>query len=499
MLTIKNLISEEKTMKKFMKKTLAVVLAIVMISATFVSFAAELNQDAVDAHYGQFKNYLLLGDSAASGYRDVMSDDDDAYNIAYNQSVYTIVPGSYADIIGKAIIGEEGKVSSFAAPGFRTIEVRYMLNDEYAAEVKDEPYLFHPSQLDVMGDYMGSEANRADFKAAVAAADLITLGVGGNDWGAYLTWVFADVLEEVNVADEYIQMAKEVLEKSTMDMNTLAQIVEIAHMAGALESLLTKLPSALEYGLTTFYVNWDKMIEDIYAVNDDVTLLVVGMSDNSIKGNYYSYNGVEGAPVNAEVAEEDATTADALKVIVSGIMAIANKPMIDGAAKFGYRYVDVDGTTYVDSHYDADGHVFVANKIIEALPDFATSKQYTDIAGHKYYDAIEYVLLNGIMQPAEDSKFAPDEALIGYELTAALNTLREKDKTSDNKKDVTAAKLAFELLGFTTTPNLGFNGLVKTIALALSVISNNNFNFGAVISRGEAADYLATLAKILAE
>ena len=52
-------------MKKFMKKTLAVLLAIVMISATFVSFAAELNKDAVDAHYGQYKNYVLLGDSVA--------------------------------------------------------------------------------------------------------------------------------------------------------------------------------------------------------------------------------------------------------------------------------------------------------------------------------------------------------------------------------------------------------------------------------------------------
>ena len=47
-------------MKKFMKKSLAVLLAIVMISATFVSFAAELNQDAVEAHNGQYKNYLLL-------------------------------------------------------------------------------------------------------------------------------------------------------------------------------------------------------------------------------------------------------------------------------------------------------------------------------------------------------------------------------------------------------------------------------------------------------
>ena len=64
-------------MKKMMKKSLAVLLALMMLSTSFVCLAAvELNQDAVNAHYGQYKNYVLLGDSVASGYRDEMSDDD---------------------------------------------------------------------------------------------------------------------------------------------------------------------------------------------------------------------------------------------------------------------------------------------------------------------------------------------------------------------------------------------------------------------------------------
>lgn len=496
-------------MKKFMKKTLAVLLAIVMISATFVSFAANdvsLNQEAADAHYGQFGKYLLLGDSAASGYRDVLSENDgnDIYNKTYNQSVYTIVPGSYADIIGKAIGAE---TSSFAAPGFRTIEMRYMMEDDYAETIKDvDEYLFHPAQLYVFDDIVcechgekllpGSEHFRAAFKAAVAEADLITLGVGGNDWAEYLTWVVTDIFEEINVADEYIDDVKEILDKSTMSAETVAQVVDIAHKAGSLPQLIEKIPAALEYGLGNFYNNWNYMIEDIYALNPDVSLIVVGMGDSGKKGYYYGYNGE--ADQKIEVAAQDETTAKATEFITGLILGIGNGPMKTGAEKYGYTFVDPSGATYVTFHQDADGHVFIANKIIEALPNREITGTYTDILGHKYYDAIEYVLLNGIMQPAEEGKFTPDEALIGYELTAALNTLREKDKTSDNKKDVTAAKLAFELLGFTTTPNLGFNGLVKTIALALSVISNNNFNFGAVISRGEAADYLTTLAKILA-
>ena len=491
-------------MKKFMKKALAVLLAIVMISATFVSFAAELNQDAVEAHKGQFKNYLLLGDSAASGYRDQMSTDDREFNRDNYETVYHVVPGSYADVIGKAIIGDEGKTSSFAAPGFRTIEVRYMLNDEYAEEVKDEAYLFHPSQLYVYedkaypgdGNYHlpGDDYFRAEYKKAVAEADLITLGVGGNDWGAYLTWVFADVLEEVNVADEYIQMAKEVLEKSTMNMDTVAQIVEIAHMAGALESMLKKIPSALEYGLTTFYKNWNAMIEDIYSYNSDVTLMVVGMSDNGVKGNYFSYNGVEGAPVNEEAAAEDDTKAAATKYIVGAIMAIANKPMIDGAKKYGYTFVDTDGTTYVDSHPDAAGHVFIANKIIEALPNAEIGKQYNDIAGNKYYSAIEYVLLNNIMNGATETTFAPDATLKVGELEEAIAAIKGNEVTADSTKDATALRVAIEIFGCASSK--GFAGFFKTVALALSVISDANFNINGEVTRAQAANYLKTLNEI---
>ena len=47
--------------------------------------------------------------------------------------------------------------------------------------------------------------------------------------------------------------------------------------------------------------------------------------------------------------------------------------MIEGAEKFGYTYVDTTGTTYVDSHPDAAGHIHIANKIIEALPPVESS------------------------------------------------------------------------------------------------------------------------------
>lgn len=351
-------------MKKILKTSFAFMLVFAIITSTLTCFAIELNQDAVNEHRGQFENYLLLGDSVASGYRDVMCDEDDAYNKTYQETVYCRVPGSYADVLTKAII-EDDTMTAFAAPGYRTVEIRYMLEDDFD---EADDYMFHPAQLNTVGD-AGSEEYRTTYKKAVAEADLITLGVGGNDWGAYLGWVVSDIFEKENVADEYTEQLQGIVEGGTMDVETIKSLVEIVHLAGALPELVATLPSALSDGLSNFYKNWDIMIQDIYDLNPDVTLMVLGMSDNSVKGKYYGYNGEEGEPISTDAV----TQSEVVTTIVDFIMTVGNTPMIEGAEKFGYTYVDTAGTTYVESHPDADGHIYIANKIIEALPSVNSS------------------------------------------------------------------------------------------------------------------------------
>lgn len=358
-------------MRNFMKKSLAISLVIAIIALSVLpSFAAELNQDAVNEHRGQFKKYVLLGDSVASGYRDVMSDEDDAYNKAYQETTYCRVPGSYADVLTKAII-EDNTMTAFAGPGFRTIEIRYMLEDDFN---ETDEYMFHPAQLNSVGD-AGSEEYRKAYQKAIAEADLITLGVGGNDWGAYLGWVISDVFEKENVADKYMAKLQEIIANCSFDAEMVEDLVELAHVAGALPELVATLPQALSYGLGNFYKNWDIMIQDIYDLNPDVTLMVIGMSDNSLKGKYFGYNGEEGKPINAENTEPSAVAT----TIVEFIMSVGNGPMIESEEKFGYTYVDTAGTTYVESHPDADGHIHIANKIIEALPSVKAPSGDSDV------------------------------------------------------------------------------------------------------------------------
>ena len=487
---------------KMMKKTLAILLAIIMISSSFVAFAADLNQDAVAAHKGQYKNYVLLGDSVASGYRDIMSDYDDEYNKIYMDSTYCRYEGSYGDVLADAIIDPDGgKMTALAGPGFRTIEMRYMLEDDFTGA---DDYMFHPSHLYIYddqyceecGEYLlpGSEHFRKMFKESIAEADLITLGLGGNDWGAYLGWVIADIMEKEHLPAKYQEMVDKVINEGTMDLATVEKLVEIANMAGMVSELVSVVPQALEYGLTNFYSNWDIVIQDIYDLNPDVTLMVIGMSDNGLKGNYYDYDGQPGGPVNAEDTDAGTATNSLMSTIVNFIMSIGNKPLIEGADKFGYTYVDTTGTTYVDSHPDAEGHKHIANLIIEALPDAEISKKFDDVKpGNKYYNAVEYVVLNGIMSATSETTFSPDAALTKGQLAAAENAICGTTKATDDTSKATALDFAMSMIvcGF----HKGILGFIKGFTLAYNVLLEKEAIITASVTRGEAANYFMSLCK----
>ena len=477
-------------MKKTMKKVLAVVLALMMLSSTFVSFAAELNQEAVVAHKGQYKNYLLLGDSVASGYRDVVTDRDQQFNTENYESTYYRVPGSYGDVITKAII-EDDTMVSFAGPGYRTIEIRYMLEDDYAATCEDE-YLFYCSNVNVHGP-AGEEHFRQGYKEAVKNADLITLGVGGNDWGQYILWVITETLIQAGSFDELYGSVLKLIDGVELNLSTVVKVLDvISENSEAIAAVFAALPGAIEYGFTTFYENWDIMIQDIYDLNPDVTLMVVGMSDNGVKGNYFDYDGVEGGPVTGSLIG-GAGSSEASAYVVEAIMAVANQPMIEGAKKFGYTYVDTKGTTYVESHPDAAGHVYIANKIIEALPDREISTKFEDMKpGDKYYSAVEYCLGNGIMSGLTETTFGADEALTKGQLNAAINAIAGTNSSTAAASKVTMLEFAMAMLS--GGAKKGFVPFFKGAGLMLRIMGEYSFKVGAEITRGEAANYLKDLA-----
>lgn len=312
---------------KFVKKITVFILVAAMLSSMNICFAAETEKD-----YPEYGTYVLLGDSVASGYNDITENETEFQRIDYSYSAIV------ADAIGAEFI-------PMACPGFRTIEMRYMLEDDFEAD----GYLFHSAI-----DAEKMEARIPEFRKAISEADLITLGIGGNDFGTFLMWVVTDIMEKEGLCTRFVNSAKKLLEENGTETDILNSFIELADITDALPELLLVLPAAIVYGIVNYAHNWDLMIEDIYKLNPDVTLLVIGMFDNSVK--------------TAEDAKKNEESLFNFS-IGQAIINLANTPMKVGADKYGYTFVDTTGTTCDTYHPNAEGHKHIAERILEALPN----------------------------------------------------------------------------------------------------------------------------------
>lgn len=439
-------------MKSIIKKSLAIILALSIVMSLSVCFAT-----GTEKQYDDYGTYVLLGDSVASGYNDV----------EYVFSEFTRVENSYSDFVAKDL-GVD--FIPLACPGFRTLELRHLLEDDFPVE---DGYLFHGShtpnaEIEAMAPY---------FRESVAKAGLITLGIGGNDFGAYLGWVLADVMEEDGLLTDFVNKAKALLQEKGVESDSLDEFLDLAETMGVLPNVLAALPEALSYGINSLFTNWDPMIEDIYRLNPDVTLLVIGMFDTGIK------------------TEEEAEAKEKAVIklsIAQAIVDFANGPMKEGAEKYGYTFVDVTGTTCDETHPNVAGHRFIADKILEALPDM--NFPYTDVKhGKTYYQAVAYMYENDIMQGTSATKFSPDGAFTKVQLAEALYAIAgrpEIDASDINANDVEdenpavawAVKkgiMALDVAGnFHPDEQLTRNGLALTLFNAALA---DNFNVATLI------------------
>lgn len=466
-------------MKKMIKKSLAVLLAITMLSGLFAMCASAEKEHFV------YEKYVLLGDSVASGHDDIL----------YAPTEFIRVEGSYSDLVADALGAE---LIPMACPGFRTIEMRYMLEDDYDY---DDDFMFHDTQdVDVM------KARIPEYRQNIAEADLITLGVGGNDFGTMLTWLVADIMEANGVDPEVIKEIREIADEVGAVSETVDKLVDLANTAKALPALLEAVPAALANGLVTFFTNWNIMIEDIYALNPDATLLVIGMFDNAVK------------------SEEDLVVdeAEAAKINIGQmIVDMANTPMKEGAKKYGYTFVDTTGTICVTYHPTAEGHQHIADRILEALPD--ATFPYTDVEmGTPVYNAVSYFYKNGILDGVSETEFGVDNALTKEDLAHALYGLAgSPEVTTENPftdvsddacvwaaangyvtgngttfgpdEEVSAMTFAFTLFSASSAVCPGILGMIKGLIAAVKTVFEFGLSGGS-ISRGDAVVKLYELA-----
>ena len=418
---------------KTLKRSLAVILALLLISSSFVCFAADSGKV-----YHKYDKYVLLGDSIASGYTD----------FAYRNTEFTFAPNSYSDFLAQDLGAE---LVPLACPGFRTLEMRYIFEDDYRPQDK---YLFNaiPNTPGWMIELM-----IPDIRREVSEADLITLGIGGNDWGAYLGWIMTEVQDNNKLPDEFVEELRKYLETASFDDNIIAKIVDIAHKMNALDELVEAIPEAVKYGFGTYQENWDYLIQDIYNLNPDVTLVVVGMYSSK-------YSTTKEAP--DVVVESEPFKAYVEQMIIDS----ANQTMIDSQEKFGYIYVDTEGTIVEISHPNVAGNRYIADRILEALPD--ARFDLTDInASNDNYKAVEYMYLNGLMNSTADKKFNGDAAMTKADFSTLMSNFSSAYPASTSTKAVTL--LEVKLAAFITAENKTINDLFNIFKYFAQAFSTN--------------------------
>lgn len=443
-------------MKRILKSTLAVLLILTLVAGMSSVMALD-----AEKQYYDYGSYVLLGDSVASGWSD----------IEHRDSSFKRVEGSYG-----ALLADDLGVTyhPMACIGFRTNDLRYMFEDDY--DYESDRFLFYSI------DKAEVDSRIPAIREAVANAGLVTLNIGGNDWGSYLGWHVVEQMDKI-VADneEFFTQARAYLEENGTAADTINSLIDIASLAGCLPELVQILPAALKEGFTTFFENWVILVEDIYALNPDVTLVAIGLFDSSLQDETMNEinAGNEGFDFQAELAK-----ANFGQIIVD----YANKPMRENAEKYGYIFVDPKGTLCEKQHPSYAGHRYIADLVLEALPhaDFP----YSDVElSSKYYRAVEYMWKNGIIDGASETEFAPYETITKGAIENAFAKLAGTEATSTD--DSKAKRIDIIKAIITADSDATFKRKLQIFVFAVECfINNNQFDFLSEITKVEAAEIL---------
>lgn len=357
-----------------MKKTLSIILCVVMLFAlTVPAFAAS------GKNYYDYENYMCVGDSIAAGCG--LARDGKPTNFDQNAEDYTKVysnnyiylgydfaaaPNAYHSLVANEL---GANLLQCARSGLRAVELRYMLDGTYNDYDKDRiwgnTYFdtdgngFTTADLDALNAYV-------KYSDKIKQADLISINVGSNDVFSFALNV---VLRELtkDTSDPTLNAIKEYLEKTGNIGAAFGKLIDAYQSMGKIADLATALTTTMNKAYMQFTVNYAAVIERIYEINPDITIVGVGV-----------YNPFDGFRLSADSNLD-------LSGIASPVVAAINAHIASYKLKYSnFCYADVVGTqTYpmsYDDHYfweyftlkvhpDIEGYQFMAKQILDALPE----------------------------------------------------------------------------------------------------------------------------------
>lgn len=291
----------------------------------------------------KYKVYTSLGDSNAAGYATTGYIDN-----------RLPAPEAYKT---KVATGLQAELRDFGSGGYRTNEIRYMIDPDY---VMDWTYAetcqgkVYKHQLDEYKD---------EYIKAVEDADVLTILIGSND---FFGDTFGTALGQLYMPVEKLEAIKSKVDGETdfgaKVLTAINEIDSIVKTFKFLSALFKLLPAKYD----EFQENWDAIIERIYEMNPDVQIVAISPIN--------SFN-------NTKLNEDSSSdfVAFFFDVIISRFRNYIRflSPYADT-----YYYCDISdlklGELYLSDpdimskylplvHHNDDGHTEIANRIIETI------------------------------------------------------------------------------------------------------------------------------------
>ena len=366
-----------------------------------------------------YHSYVSLGDSIPAGRGEFPQQ---------TMRGFTRIEGIYPTLVADALGAD---FTPLAYCGFRTNEIRWMLDDNYEG---DED-LFRGSQVPLV-EPLRSQM-RPVFKEAIKNADIITLNIGSNDLFSYpLRMAVSGLnLSALTPSDEFDDNV--ITRNLDGDAESLDEIISIADAAGMLDTLINNLITGIQDAYTMFLENYSYIVNYIYENNPDVTLVAVGLLNNAYNVKLTDQSVIE------------------LGRVFDGVFRSINAYIQYGVPHQGkYIYADVMGTecpqfepllggdlnkfittSIIRVHPSLEGHAYMANKILSVIPGIEHSElPFGDVPAREwYYDGVKYAYNNQLMVGSSKSLFEPQSQATRAQIATVLYSLAGRPSGSGSE------------------------------------------------------------------
>lgn len=336
-------------MNKIWKRILSAVMALAMV-LTVMSVSAFAAQKV--KHYDAV---TTLGDSISDGFSmpDYMKQANGKFVINKIR-----VEGSYADLVTKAVGAK--RFHPLAQCGYRTVELRMALDPSYKGDVTARRWQARLSNApEYTYQYLTSQY--PEYEAALKDSDLVLLDIGYNDTWLTVLGAVVNAIEETPNTESNM----ETLDDAIQNLGSLQNVVKwAAFKLQQTPSYINDITTALKNEVTCdeFKENYDVIVKKIFAINPKTTVVAL-----STYNPFKDWNDVTWlAPLVQSVVYDKINAAKESYTKTYGSQYIYVTDFDVGVRTTSAQSILNDGGW--DPHPTAEGHQYIANQIINALP-----------------------------------------------------------------------------------------------------------------------------------